>query len=327
MLEAYGVDFDVLALLVCIQDEDKALLAASMGYQTLQLAVSEWSTDKGAAVSDFIGGLLVEVVAYQTAVQGLPACEHICTKDVEKLLPILADHDALMSPANLGSLFTKFEDDLQINGYSIIKMLFSAISAMENSEFEQYGYQLGRIMQLMDLPKPTKTVGTPLSTVKEGDVKDAASMVQGFFNGVGIVNSHYQDILVCIYEADQSALELYADIGIWEDAWKDKDLFETFFAAVFAFAFVQSVKQQVVPACENAFAKLDMTPMDNVVSVVENPFSHFNIVNNEIVLNGLPVTESIFAAGASFQEGDMFAFGENLGSIFSGAAAMPNYIV
>lgn len=32
MLEAYGVDFDVLALLVCIQDEDKALLAASMGW-------------------------------------------------------------------------------------------------------------------------------------------------------------------------------------------------------------------------------------------------------------------------------------------------------
>lgn len=70
-----------------------------------------------------------------------------------------------------------------------------------------------------------------------------------------------------------------------------------------------------------------MTPMDNVVSVVENPFSHFNIVNNEIVLNGLPVTENIFAAGASFKAGDMFAFGENLGSVFHGAAAMPNYIV
>jgi len=32
MLGSYGVDFDVLALLMCIQDEDKALLAASEGW-------------------------------------------------------------------------------------------------------------------------------------------------------------------------------------------------------------------------------------------------------------------------------------------------------
>ena len=41
----------------------------------------------------------------------------------------------LIGIATLGSLFTKFEDDLQISGYSIIKMLFSAIGAMENGEF------------------------------------------------------------------------------------------------------------------------------------------------------------------------------------------------
>jgi len=32
MLGSYGVDFDVLALLMCIQNEDKALLAASEGW-------------------------------------------------------------------------------------------------------------------------------------------------------------------------------------------------------------------------------------------------------------------------------------------------------
>lgn len=282
-------------------------------------AKAEWATDKKAALGDALGGLLIEYVAYSTAVQGLPACEHIVTGD--KLNSIMADHDTLMSPAQVSSIFGVYENDLQINGYSILQMLTEAAAAYENGDFEQHGYLLGRIMQLVKLPKPTmKSNETALTANSKGDMSDAAEMVQGFLSGVGIVGSHYQDILICIYEADQAALELYADLQIWQEAWEDKSLFEGLFAVVFGVAFVQAVKSQVEPACQNAFGKVDMTPMDKITAIVEDPMTHLNVVGGDIVLNGQPITEGITAAFTAYKNDDMFAFGENIGAALTGAS-------
>jgi hypothetical protein len=282
-------------------------------------ARAEWATDKQAALGDAFGGLLIEYVAYSTAVQGLPACEHIVTG--EKLNSIMADHDTLMSPAQVSSIFGVYENDLQINGYSILQMLTEAAAAYENGDFEQHGYLLGRIMQLVKLPKPTmKSNETALTANSKGDMSDAAEMVQGFLSGVGIVGSHYQDILICIYEADQAALELYADLQIWQEAWEDKSLFEGLFAVVFGVAFVQAVKGQVEPACQNAFGKVDMTPMDKITAIVEDPMAHLNVVGGDIVLNGQPITEGITAAFTAYKNDDMFAFGENIGAALTGAS-------
>ena len=282
-------------------------------------AKSEWATDKQSALGDAFGGLLIEYVAYSTAVQGLPACEHIVTAD--KLASIMSVHDSLMSPAQVSNMFGVYENDLQINGYSIIKMLTEAAAAYENGDFEIHGYLLGRIMQLVNLPKPTmKSEETVLTATSKGDMSDAAEMIQGFMSGVGIVGSHYQDILVCIYEADQAALELYADLQIWQEAWQDKSLFEGLFAVVFGVAFVQAVQSQVEPACQNAFSKVDMSPMDKVTAIVEDPMAHLNVVGGDIVLNGLPITDGITAAFTAYQNNDMFAFGENIGAALTGAS-------
>jgi hypothetical protein len=170
---------------------------------------------------------------------GLPACEHIITGD--KLASIMTDYDALTSPAQITGMFGIYEDDLQINGYSILKLAEEAFTAYDNGDFERQGYLIGRIMQLMKLPKPTMQTKDSALTAnsKEDMAKDAASMVQGFMSGVGIVGNHYTDILVCIYSADQAALELYADLQIWTLAWHDKSLSEGLFAVVFGVAFVQ----------------------------------------------------------------------------------------
>ena len=227
-----------------------------------------------------------------------------------------------MSPAQISGMFGVYEDDLQINGYSILKMLEEAFTAYENGDFERHGYMMGRIMQLMKLPKPTmQTKETALAASSKSDMSnDAAAMVQGFMSGVGIVGTHYQDILVCIYEADQAALELYADLQIWTEAWHDKSLVEGLFAVVFGVAFVQAVKGQVEPACQNAFGKVDMSPMDKITAIVEDPMAHLNIVGGDIVLNGHPITEGITAAFENDFGKDMFAFGETIGATLAGAS-------
>ena len=256
----------------------------------------------------------------------MPACEAIVSN--EDFTSVVADHDTLINPAKMADIFGVYSDDLQINGYSVLYMIEEAVAAMELGDYEQFGKKLGQVMQLVNVPKanqPEKIV--PKADTPQKDMGNIAEMLQGFFSGVGIVGTHYQDILVCIYEADQAALELYADLQIWEEAWQDKSLFESLFAVVFLVAFSQAVRSQVVPACENAFAKYDWTPMDNVVSIVEDPVAHLNVIGNDIVLNGLPITDAVHTAYNSFKNEEWFAFGENMGVALSSATIESQYIM
>ena len=328
ILESYGVKIDVLALLICIQEEDKALMAAVAGVQTIEEAIAEWSTDKKAAVGDMFGGLLIEYVAYSTAVQALPTCEAIANTALPEVHA--NDLEKLLAPSTMTDIFGVYNDDLQINGYSIMYMVQEAMAAFHQGHFEQFGEKLGQIMHLVSVPKANEPQHVAVQEAEAPtDMSNVAEMLQGFFQGVGIVDMNFMDVLVCIYEADQSALELYADLQIWQEAWADKSLFEGLFAVVFLVAFGQSIKQQVVPACSQAFEKYDWTPLDQVVNTIEDPVNHLNVIGNDLVLNGLPITEAIEVAYQDYTTEQWFAFGENIGQALAAAtrAEAYNYIM
>ena len=194
------------------------------------------------------GGLLIEYVAYSTAVQGLPACEAIVGTEIPQ--QSVNDIQKMLAPSTMTETFGVYADDLQINGYSIMYMIQEAMAAYHQGHFEQFGEKLGQIMHLVNVPKANEPVQIVQKEAEPPvDMSNVAEMLQGFFNGVGIY-TNFMDILVCVYEADQAALELYADLQIWQEAWQDKSLFEGLFAVVFLVAFGQAVRQQVVPACE-----------------------------------------------------------------------------
>lgn len=71
LTQAYGLKIDIGALLACIGEEDKAALAADEAVQQFEAAY------KNKDWQDALGGAILLVAAYQTAVQGLPACEAI----------------------------------------------------------------------------------------------------------------------------------------------------------------------------------------------------------------------------------------------------------
>jgi hypothetical protein len=246
-------------------------------------------------MSDMFGGLLIEYVAYQSAMQGLPTCEAIANQ--AQIPALAADHKTLTSSAMIPEIFGLYKDDLQINGYSILYMVEQAISAYHVGDFTQFGEKMGQIMHLANLPKANEPKTFVKKAAKpQADMRNLAEILQGFFSGVGIVDMDFMDVSFCVYDADQSALELYADLDMWKEAWEDKSLFEGLFAVVFLAAFGQSVRSQVVPACSAAFSKYDWTPLEEVVSVIEHPINHLDVVGDDVVLNGQPLTQSLEVA-------------------------------
>jgi hypothetical protein len=164
------------------------------------------------------GGLLIEYVAYSTAVQGLPTCEHIANTAIPEQSTY--DIETMLSAGNMLDIFGVYQDDLQINGYSIMYMIQEAMAAFHQGHFEQFGEKLGQIMHLVNVPKANEPKQLVLKEAEAPlDMSNVAEMLQGFFSGVGILDMNFMDVLICIYEADQSALELYADLQIWQEAW------------------------------------------------------------------------------------------------------------
>lgn len=85
-----------------------------------------------------------------------------------------------------------------------------------------------------------------------------------------------------------------------------------------------------MPACSNAFQKYDWAPLDQVVSTVEDPINHLNVIGDNLVLNGLPITEDIEVAYQMYTTEQWFAFGNTVGQALAAATkaeAPINYIM
>lgn len=292
MFAAFGKKIDILALLICIQDEDKALMAATLGIQNFEMAIGEWkSGDKGSAIGDMIGSVLIELAAYQSFEQGVPACKAIIQDEK------FAEFTKAKKDFNLMS-FEPYKDDLQVHGYSILYIIEEAMAAYEHADFEQFGEKMGEILKLTQKEHAQKKTFQLKEAKPQSDMTDMAELMQGFFEGAKVGKMSFMELLVCIYQADQSALMLYSDIELWEEAFADKSWFEGLFAVVFLFAFGSSVRSQVLPACMPLHTPAhDWTSFDKMVAVAEDPISHLDLVGRDIMLNGASISEGIKEAG------------------------------
>lgn len=122
--------------------------------------------------------------------------------------------------------------------------------ALYDGDYQLLGQMIGEIFQMAE---PASEEDPKV------DFSNLAEMVQGFLSNFGEFN--FMELLLCIYEADQSALMLYEDIQMAEEAWKDKDIMEGVFVAVLTLAFVQSLQQQVAPVCSTVFGNKDFSSL------------------------------------------------------------------
>lgn len=241
-LNEFGGKFDTWALLNCIDAEDKAAIALDLGVQNLETAYKEFSGDKKKAAEDAFGGLLTLFAAFQSAKQGLPACKAVY-QDVAKLEGLESATEVLRHPFQNYRLL---ENDLQLNGYSVLYEVEQLVWAYRGQDYEQFGHILAKIMKLSTKENPQKerqfTVQEPLpgTQIKRTDL---AEVVQGFLAGSGVGNFNFLDLLICIDQADEAAMVLYQDIAIFEEALKDKDAMEGVASAIMLYGFIQQLRQ------------------------------------------------------------------------------------
>mmetsp|Transcript_29462 Transcript_29462/g.44666 ORF Transcript_29462/g.44666 Transcript_29462/m.44666 type:complete len:399 (-) Transcript_29462:404-1600(-) len=221
---AFGGDFDLMALLICIQEEDKALLMFDAAIHSF---ITAW---KNKEWGDAIGGVIVTLAAIQQFQQGLPACEAI-TADKWQQAQFEQSLDIIEHPMQY---FTIVEDDVKINGKSIVADGVAATEAYLQKDFVKFGEKMGAILKLA-----TQKPEEQLELVTSEDAKEAADALQGFLTATNVGHFNFTALLACIYEMDQAAIEFVAAFNILKSAIHDKKIMEGVAGSLFAFSAFQ----------------------------------------------------------------------------------------
>ena len=90
-----------------------------------------------------------------------------------------------------------------------------------------------------------------------------------------------------------------------------------------AFGTLGFVKE-ALPLCENIDqASMDWTYVDHIQEVVESPYKHMSVIGEDIIFNGVEITEGISAAMEAIRSEDYKDFGYELGEVMYLATETP----
>lgn len=255
--------------------------------------------------------MIATLAAVQTAKQGLPACKAIDPKawnqDLFEQTMDIAEHPF--------EHFELLENDVKINGISIIDDSKIAVDAYTAGDYKTFGKKMGEILKL--------------ATHKKEEVEEwknplmLAEVTQGFFTATNVGHFNFTNLLICIYQMDQSAIGLYAAVNILEDAIKDKKLIELIGSVLFAVQSYQQFKQ-ALPTCEAIDTSVaDWTTFDKIVATLEDPEKNMEQIEENIVMNGVTLTEDMKDAVEAFKSGEFRDFGFLLGQMLTQASMTP----
>lgn len=150
-----------------------------------------------------------------------------------------------------------------------------------------------------------------------------AEVAQGFLESTKVGSFNFTNLLICIYEADQSALALYGAVDILEKAYKDKDPQEAIGGIIGIIAFVQQLKQSI-PVCEAIDERsMDWSHFNNIVEVVESPEKHMSYIEHDIIFNEVAITYELSEALDAFRSMDYNEFGYKVGQAMFLATEAP----
>ena len=249
--------------------------------------------------------------AYQTAMQGLPAC---------KAIPNAFEKDQFMSSMNMIENPKKYinviaEDTLK-NGYELFDLAEQAVTAYKAGHFEEFGVKIGTILETVTTPEAHNQLQVKSDATNK---KMVTEVLQGFLQATNVGTFNFTNLLICIYEADQTATIGYEAVEIFEEAYADKDIMEAVGGVIATVAFVQGV-EQTIPVCESVdSSSMNWTHFDKIVSTIWNKSTRMEVAEDDVMFNGQVVTEDIEAAAKALKEGNFKDFGFKLGSTLDAA--------
>lgn len=165
------------------------------------------------------------------------------------------------------------------------------------------------------------------STYPKENREMMTEIFQGLFESTGVGSFNFTNLLLCVYEADQSALELYQGVQLMEQSWNDTDLMpkliDGFGGLTFSFLAAQSFRQNALPLCE-AIDKsaLNFKQFDNIYNTLENHNISPEVIGENLVFNGATITAEYLQAMTAFNTGDYKLFGQVLGQTLNTAIGM-----
>jgi len=274
MMSAFGGHFNIQALIVCVGEEDKALLVADAAYQMVQEAIAQKEYAEIIPAAIFLFG------AFKQAEQGLPACEAIDSATWNMQTPV---------------------DTVSMANIDVNADVTDFVNAWESENFLEAGKFMGDILKGME----TKQT----AVADKLDRRMTTEILQGFLEGANVGTFNFTNLLICIYEADQAAEVLYEAVEIFEEAYADKDVMEAIGGVIATVAFVQGV-EQTIPVCESVESRaMNWSDFDKMASTLKNDIT---VVEKEITMNGKTITKEVEAAAGMFAAKEYKKFGFTL---------------
>ena len=336
MIRPFGGKFNLEALLECIYEEDQAALILDAAYQEFVTAY------KNKSISDLIGGIIAVVAGVQQVKQGIPVCKAIDTTSWN-YAGFDKSTDIMLHPTKN---FKIIEEELFINGISIMEYAGKAAQAYGDGEFEVFGENMGEILKLATHVDTMKDIGVhekkeykkKFTTIQKKlwmkkhfpsghylSHKDMTALTQGFLEATNVGTFNFTQLLMCIRDADQAALILDGSVTELKKAYMDKNVKEAIGGIIEAVAFVQELKQ-TIPICKAVDTKdKDWTTFNNIVNTLESPTQHMAQIGEDVILNGHTITKEIAEALDSYRSAEWEQFGRQLGSVLRDASA-PIYL-
>ena len=256
---------------------------------------------------------MCEYTAYDQFKEGIPACKAI-VQDAK-----FAEFQKAKEAFNFMS-FAPTEDDLQVNGYSVLYMVQEAMAAYEHADFEQFGEKMGEIMKLTQKEHAPKKAVQLAEAKPKAAYEDMAKLFQGFLEGAKVGHLSWMQFLECVYEADQDGMIFYASYSIYKEAWEEKSWVPFFGASVFLFLALQTLRTQVLPTCiPISDPALDWTSFDKMIALAKDPAGTFDFVERDIKVNGASVLEDVAKASEACAAKEFYDCGFAISSIFMDA--------
>lgn len=208
------------------------------------------------------------------------------------------------------AFFTPMAGDVLIHGLPILRETELAADAYEAGDFYGYGLNIGKILQ------NATGVRTQFQPDPKGNVDRtmAAKVASGLLSSTQVGSFNFEALLICIYQADESAEILEAAVQELEQAYKDKSPQEAVGGAIATLAFVQQLKQ-TIPACEAVdSSKMNWTEFEKILATVQDPIKHIDVIEKDIVMNGKTITKDFYEAIEDFRAGKYVEFGQKWGN-------------
>lgn len=307
-LKAFGGDFNVLNLLLCIYDEDQALLFLDVAYQALQQALHDATVED--AIGDVLGAVIGVVGAYQQFEQGLPVCEAIFSSKFD-FTPVERSMKFVSNPLeNMGQMtanLAKYRGE-------IMDDVTSAVFHYQMEDYEKFGEFLGNLIKAVSEQDAAPKKTTWADVYPKDNRMMVAEVAQGFMEATKVGEFNFTNLLLCVYEADQAAIALYESVELLEEAWEKKDWQEAIGGVIGVAAFVQGM-QQALPICESVDHKsYNWTEANKLIALTQNKEKTVKIVGENLLFNGVTITSDFVQAMEAFEAGNYKQFGSVLGN-------------